>query len=175
MRTLPLKSANPRCLPAVEKAWHGGPPTSNVTSLAPTPAVSRISDDNTLFISFSMTGMSVLRRIVLAAHLSISTQTLMSKPDFSMPRSRPIAPENRDMALYFIIVSGYVQCKVNHFCLCLTASKSRTAADTETLRESRRPSMGMRMWASAARRQMSLSPVSSAPITRAVPRRMSQS
>ena len=52
---------------------------------------------------------------------------------------------------------------------CRTASKRRMAAETETLRLSRRPSIGMRMCASAARRQTSVRPVDSVPITRAVP------
>lgn len=57
-------------------------------------------------------------------------------------------------------------------CLWRTASKSSMAALTETLRESRRPSMGMRMCASAASRQTSVRPVDSVPITMAVPCRM---
>ena len=59
--------------------------------------------------------------------------------------------------------------------LCLTASKSSTAALTDTLSESRMPSIGMRMWASAALRQMSVRPVASVPITIAVPHLMSVS
>lgn len=59
--------------------------------------------------------------------------------------------------------------------LCLTASKSNTAALTDTLSESRMPSIGMRMWASAALRQMSVRPVASVPITIAVPHLMSVS
>ena len=59
--------------------------------------------------------------------------------------------------------------------LCLTASKSSTAALTDTLRESRMPSIGMRICASAALRQMSVSPVASVPITIAVPHRISVS
>ena len=59
--------------------------------------------------------------------------------------------------------------------LCLTASKSSTAALTDTLSESRMPSIGMRMWASADLRQMSVRPVASVPITIAVPHLMSVS
>lgn len=59
--------------------------------------------------------------------------------------------------------------------LCLTASKSSTPALTDTLSESRMPSIGMRMWASAALRQMSVRPVASVPITIAVPHLMSVS
>ena len=54
------------------------------------------------------------------------------------------------------------------YCLWRRASKRRMAAETETLRESRDPSIGMRMWASAALRQMSVRPVDSVPITMAV-------
>ena len=66
---------------------------------------------------------------------------------------------------------------INHqkLSLCLTASKSSTAALTDTLSESRMPSIGMRMWASAALRQMSVRPVASVPITIAVPHLMSVS
>ena len=59
------------------------------------------------------------------------------------------------------------------YCRCLTASNNRIAALTETLRESSRPSMGMRMWASAASLHISVSPVDSVPITIAVGRLMS--
>ena len=59
--------------------------------------------------------------------------------------------------------------------LCLTASYRRMAVLTETLSESTVPSMGMRMWASAAWRQGWVSPVASVPMTMATGRRMSVS
>lgn len=58
--------------------------------------------------------------------------------------------------------------KVPYRRLCLTASKRSMAALTDTLSESRRPFMGMRMCASAALRQASVSPVASVPMTMAV-------
>ena len=52
--------------------------------------------------------------------------------------------------------------------LCRTASNIRMAALTLTFSESIAPSMGMRMWAFAACRHASVSPVASVPITMAV-------
>ena len=59
--------------------------------------------------------------------------------------------------------------------LCLTASNSKMAVDTETFKESRRPNIGMRICASAAVRHVDDSPVDSVPMTIAVPQRMSVS
>ena len=59
-------------------------------------------------------------------------------------------------------------CLAVSYLLCLTASKSRMAALTDTLSESSCPFMGMRMCASAASRHVSVSPVASVPMTIAV-------
>ena len=56
-----------------------------------------------------------------------------------------------------------------------TASNSKIAAETDTLSESKRPNIGMRMWAVAAARHCSVSPVDSVPMTMAVGPRMSVS
>ena len=58
---------------------------------------------------------------------------------------------------------------------CLTASNIRIAAETDTLRESRRPSIGILICASAAFLHASVSPVASVPMTMAVPPFMSVS
>ena len=60
------------------------------------------------------------------------------------------------------IVTSYIPCRWR------TASKRRMAALTETFRESSLPSMGIRIWASAASRHCEVRPVDSVPITMAV-------
>ena len=61
-----------------------------------------------------------------------------------------------------------------HYCSrWRTASISKMAALTDTLSESSRPRIGMRMCASAASRHTCVRPVDSVPITMAVPRCMS--
>jgi len=61
-----------------------------------------------------------------------------------------------------------------HYCSrWRTASNSKMAALTDTLSESSRPRIGMRMCASAASRHTCVRPVDSVPITMAVPRCMS--
>ena len=59
--------------------------------------------------------------------------------------------------------------------LCLTASKSSTAADTDTFSESSFPSIGILMFLSAASLHIPVRPVASVPITMAVAFFMSQS
>ena len=62
-----------------------------------------------------------------------------------------------------------------HELRCLTASNIRIAADTDTLRESSFPSIGIFIWASATFLHASVRPVASVPMTIAVPPFMSVS
>lgn len=90
---------------AVLKAWHGGPPTTKSTSPSFKPDTSSSSVVGIVVISLSITGISVLLRIVATACLFSSTHNFISIPAFSIPKSNPIAPENKEIAfsLLFII------------------------------------------------------------------------
>ena len=79
------------------------------------------------------------------------------------------------LIIFYFRYAGFQRRDSVPHCLCLTASYSRMAALTDTFSESATPSIGMRMWAVAARRHWSVRPVASVPITIAVGRRISVS
>ncbi len=120
-----------------------------------------------------------LARTMCFAHRQVSDLSHACIPQFpNVPFGMPAGlTENASLRLVSCIPqlpSAPWRARCWHYCSrWRTASNSKMAALTDTLSESSRPRIGMRMCASAASRHTCVRPVDSVPITMAVPRCMS--
>src|SRR5215213_2014896 len=102
---LPLGSVRDSRLPTVLKLWQHGPPVTKHTSFRVSPALRKISLEVTSSIGRSI--VESLGRFFLSVAIAerfTSTATAVRKPADSNPKSKPIAPENKETILLSVVM-----------------------------------------------------------------------